>query len=319
MESPINYHPAWLGDVGPFTRHHPVFELFKPFSGDVSLEFQVEMLGNVRRNIFTNEKPRSQEFVRTSYPVVSEAYFEWIDVLQSVVDAKDEYAIVELGAAYGYWSVIAACAARSRGIKSISLGCVEPEPKHVLWLKQNLSDNQIALSEAQIFEAAVSDQTGETLFYVEMPSDQNLNYWFGQAIVYPHERQKGETSSGLYYGHPVIDLESGYKAIKVEQVDLSSVLREFREIDLLDIDIQGQELAVLSAGADLVDEKVKRMHIGTHSPEIELGLRKLFHSRGWINLRDYEMGKTNETPFGEVVFGDGVQSWVNPRFEVSLA
>jgi hypothetical protein len=59
---------------------------------------------------------------------------------------------------------------------------------------------------------------------------------------------------------------------------------------------------------------VKRVHVGTHSREIEDGLRRLFRALGWQSLADYACLSSATTPFGMVSFRDGVQSWLNPRF-----
>jgi hypothetical protein len=57
---------------------------------------------------------------------------------------------------------------------------------------------------------------------------------------------------------------------------------------------------------------VKRLHIGTHSKEIEAGLRQLLSAHGWRCHADYPLSSTSETPWGPVSFENGVQSWVNP-------
>jgi hypothetical protein len=84
-------------------------------------------------------------------------------------------------------------------------------------------------------------------------------------------------------------------------------------IDLIDLDVQGEELKVLSSSVDLINARVGRLHIGTHSPEIESGLRQLLASQGWRCDADFGCCRENDTPFGPVMFLDGVQSWVNPR------
>ena len=93
----------------------------------------------------------------------------------------------------------------------------------------------------------------------------------------------------------------------------NSILASLDRVDLIDCDIQGAELDVVRAAAEAVNSKVSRFHIGTHSAEIEAGLRQFFHGLGWRKLNDYGMGKQNETPFGMINFVDGVQSWLNPR------
>ena len=60
------------------------------------------------------------------------------------------------------------------------------------------------------------------------------------------------------------------------------------------------------------NSKVKRVQIGTHSRSIEQGLRDLFWRDGWLKLDDYASDSTEQTPWGEITFVDGVQTWVNP-------
>jgi chromosome segregation ATPase len=55
------------------------------------------------------------------------------------------------------------------------------------------------------------------------------------------------------------------------------------------------------------------VHIGTHSHDIELDLRTLFRQNGWYKLNDYSCQSTETTPWGDIAFGDGVQTWINPR------
>ena len=317
------FEPEWLGQLGPFRQHHPVFSAFKPFAGEVPVEFEVDFIGMRTRNgVQPSITSRDTSTVLTSLPPVDEEYFEWIDLLSSVLDAGESYTMIELGAGYGRWAARAAVAARARGINRIRLGLAEAEPAHILWLKQHLTDNGISTGEAAIYESAISDQTGWMEFYVGMPNDHNdltAQRWYGQSLSQPYERPhiEAQPSTELYHGREVITYEFGWKAIKVPTVNIRDLLSEYDEIDLLDLDIQGAELRVLTAGAALLDRQVKRLHIGTHSSELETGLRKLLNGRGWIQLRDYAGGQLNCTAFGNVMFADGVQSWLNPRFNLT--
>ena len=109
------FDPAWLGQVGPFRHHHPVFSAFIPFSGPVPVDFEVDFIGMRTRREFMRVIPN----YGCSVPAVDEDYFEWIDVLQSVRDARNKYTMIELGACYGPWAVRAALAARQLGIEHI--------------------------------------------------------------------------------------------------------------------------------------------------------------------------------------------------------
>jgi len=107
--------------------------------------------------------------------------------------------------------------------------------------------------------------------------------------------------------------QSGWRSIRVPGISLRTILKKLDRVDLIDLDIEGQELITLTAAVAGLDAKVKRLHIGTHSAEIEAGLRRLLSDHGWRCLVDYPLLKTSETPFGVISFGNGVQSWVNPR------
>jgi len=89
-----------------------------------------------------------------------------------------------------------------------------------------------------------------------------------------------------------------------------------------DGDHQSGRVAEVVPGAKIVERipigrieplsgQVKRVHVGTHSADIEDGLRQLFSSHGWKNVNDYRCLSVNQTPYGEIKFGDGVQTWVN--------
>jgi hypothetical protein len=63
---------------------------------------------------------------------------------------------------------------------------------------------------------------------------------------------------------------------------------------------------------------VRLVNIGTHSVEIEVGLRKLFRRLAWACLYDVSLGLTYAIRVGDTVvpavkFGAGVQVWRNPQ------
>lgn len=104
--------------------------------------------------------------------------------------------------------------------------------------------------------------------------------------------------------------------VSVNSISLSTLLEliEYEDVvDIVDMDIQGFEYKVLRDHMDLVNAKVKKIHIGTHSREIEEKLRILFNGFKWKNKWDYECDSHNKTPFGEIYFQDGVQTWINPN------
>ena len=192
------------------------------------------------------------------------------------------------------------------------LVAVEGEPKHYRWLQQHMSDNHIAPDARTLIQGVVSDHRNDVLFYVGMPSGERDDpaSWYGQAIIQPHEAVE-ESPSGHYEGEEVFPLKSGWKSVKARSYLLTDILPETDRIDLIDLDVQGEELKVISAAIETLDRRVARLHIGTHSHEIEAGLRELLSRHGWECKTDYPCAQTNETPWGPVQFVDGVQSWVN--------
>ena len=105
----------------------------------------------------------------------------------------------------------------------------------------------------------------------------------------------------------------GWRSINVSSVTLKELMTDLERVDCLDMDIEGQELPVIRSTVEEMSAKVRRVHIGTHSLDIEAGLRHILSSHGWCSVRDYSINTTQEKPWGRVEFGSGVQSWVNPR------
>ena len=281
--------------------HHPIFEKFEVLtSSEISPEFHYGFLGEVRQKSFDDGMATALglptvtyspgEIRSGDYPGLDEEYVEWIDVLETAVAATQSFTMIELGAGYGRWLVRAALAVkRYHRDLPIKLIGVEAEPSHFQWLKHHLRDNGIDPDEHELIEAAVDEQDGEVLFYVGKPDE-----WYGQAIA-THANAASESIQ------------------KVRAVRLSGILSSLDSVDLIDLDVQGAEFVVLRSAMDALNEKVERVHIGTHGHDIELQLRTLFRQNGWYKLNDYACQSTEATPWGDVVFGDGVQTWINPR------
>ncbi len=296
------------------TKHHPVFYNFTPYAGSVDSGFQVDCLGVMTNCDFWAAAVPSPPTIKTDYPAVDDEYFEWIDLLESVVAAKEQYQMIELGAGFGRWSMRAARAVALYRPIPIRLTAVEAEPRHFCWLTQHFRHNNIDPDEHDLIQAVVSDSSGEALFYVGMPDDgkDRPDQWYGQRVAKSYEAIDRETHDD-YEGFETIRLKSGWKSIRVRSLVLTEVMSKMDRVDLIDLDVQGEELKVITAAIRDIDKKVARLHIGTHGGEIEDGLRSLLTHDGWRCLADYTGMATNQTPWGPVKFEDGVQSWVNPR------
>jgi FkbM family methyltransferase len=239
-------------------------------------------------------------------PVIHEELFEWIDVAETILQARKKYTFIELGCGYGRWIVFAFLALNQQCSLPASWIGFDPEPSHYAWALEHLRINGV--SNARIIEAAVGATDGEANFFTGAADAWYGQYLAPEALEPTTPEKRGERLLNGQKEQPFDTIS------RVKMVSLVTILGPLDHVDLIDCDIQGAELDVLTAAAKAVDSKVSRLHVATHSPEVEEGLRELFRGLGWRKLNDYTMGKENDTRFGKVTFVDGVQSWVNPRF-----
>jgi hypothetical protein len=99
--------------------------------------------------------------------------------------------------------------------------------------------------------------------------------------------------------------------LQVEGYPLTELLGD-TEVDLLHMDVQGSELALVQANLDLIARQVKAMMIGTHSRTIEGGLIDLLYRNGWqLELEkpcrvEWKVRGPSHEPVTQV---DGCQYW----------
>jgi len=293
-------------------QHHPVFDKFVPHTGPAPAGFEVDFLGCKIRQEFLPASLRTG-LAQNGYPPQDEEYPEWIDVLESVVSARGSYTFIELGAGFARWSVRAAQAVRQYSGLPFHLVAVEAEPAHFQWLGQHLRDNGIDPGEHKLIQAAVRADSGDALFYVSLEDgkDGGPAEWYGQCVA--KERDRVVAGRSEYLGLAAQQHRSGYRSIRVAATTLQEILRDLQRVDLMDLDIQGEELAVIASAIDEISRCVKRLHIETHGRRIDKGLRRLLPQFGWRCLAEYKCYSEQNTPWGRVNFTGGAQSWLNKR------
>src|SRR5215471_15577178 len=128
------------------TQHHPVFAHFEPFTGEVPAFRQVDFIGTLTRQEFSATlacHPVSIRFMDL-WPFFNEEYFEWIDILESIIAARESYTMIDLGAGFGRWAVRAHYAARQYNRElPCHLVAVEAEPTVFEWMGLHFQDNGI--------------------------------------------------------------------------------------------------------------------------------------------------------------------------------
>jgi FkbM family methyltransferase len=264
-------------------RHHPVFLHFERWAGIVPAGFDVDFLGSkMPLRFFDSERRQlADHYEAPLYAPFDEEYFEWIDLLEAVAFAEGSFIMLEVGAGFGRWTVRAATAAAQRRLPC-SLIAVEAEPTRASWIHENLKINSVPAGQCTVIHAAVTARDGTTGF--DIPADPARCY--GEAIG-------GSTM--------------------VPAVSLSRLLQPLALVDLIDMDIQGAEVEALSPAMDSLAQKVKRVHVETHSATIDEEILRLFRRAGWKPHFLFRYNTADITPWGRINFQGGVQSWLNPR------
>lgn len=315
-------------------RHHPVFEYFEPWTGTQEAGRIHTFLGTTfGRDYFCNNAYMTQpiahaqrfyacnavhwtigQAIYPAFPVISEEYWEYTDVLQTVVNYPNTstrpYTFVEVGAGYGHWTYEAISAFRQYHKSENFFGeLVEGTPAKLPIIDQHRALNNIPSSKIQVTSLAVVADVNE------QPS-----------VKFPAHASD--------YGAHI-----GAGDIIVNTTTLATLLAPYQIVDMLDVDIQGAEVNIFNPFMSVLTQKVKHVHIGTHGAagqQNEFGQRvnplgnaveriiyDLFTGAGWearvIQPRTSWECKTSEhfayTELGPVCFADGAMSFVNPRLK----
>lgn len=246
-------------------------------------------------------------------PEINEEIFEWVDILEAIDTAKDQFVMLEVGAGYGRWGARAGTAAESQHLP-YHIVFIEGEPYRTeIAIHEEMKKNNIPWNNYRIISACVGPVNKNSFFYIDK-DNQTLENWFGQCIMLNGDK-RAKSLKEKYYGCPLILTTYGYRAVLIQQKKLSEILNsvQYPIIDICDFDIQGMEFEVIQESIEILNNRVKCLHIGTHSQEIEINLKNLLHKNGWRLIRNYQLGQTNQTPYGEVLFVDGVQTWHNEK------
>ena len=285
-----------------------VLKEFRPWQGIVPAGYFAYFLGNLTRADYwafpteIRQIYEQERFEAFSGPSIDDNILDWVVTLEAVANASEEFVMVALGAGWGRWLVAAAMALRQLSAIPCRLVGVEAEPTHFSWMLEHFRDNGIDPEQHDLIEAAASGQSGQAWFYFGKPAS-----WYGQSIIRDEK---------LNYFNGAAETEyNGERARLVRTVDLGGITSCYQRIDYLHMDIQGAELDFLSNDPKILNNKVKRVLIGTHSAEIESGLRTLFSHLDW--QCQYDIPLNGQIVVNDLVFtlGDGVQVWINPHLE----
>ncbi|MDD1661625.1 MAG: hypothetical protein LUQ49_04080, partial [Methanomicrobiales archaeon] len=175
---------------------HPIFQKFTRMKPDLDPRFSYNFLGVRTRKAFVEGDPDNCSLPSSSppgiskedlppviFPAYDEEYWEWIDLLESVVAAKKKFVMMELGAGYGRWLINGAMAVRQyHGTEfPVRLIGVEAETTHFEWMKQHFLDNGLDPSQHMLIPKAIDNHHHEVEFYVTHPTLKGAANWYGQS------------------------------------------------------------------------------------------------------------------------------------------
>jgi FkbM family methyltransferase len=181
-----------------------------------------------------------------------------------------------VGTAIGYYAILAA---KTR--PDLEIHCFDPHPKHVVYMGENFELNGLGDLGIQIHQIAVSDRSGMVNFLDNSfaSSVADISHW--RFLI---NRMRG-ILSGRFMGHaPVARFQVPAKTLcdAIKLIARSSV-------DLLQMDIQGHECAVLMDFFKHNKKEKKHVQeflIGTHGQSIHFSCRELFLKNGYALLAD---------------------------------
>jgi FkbM family methyltransferase len=161
---------------------------------------------------------------------------------------------LNVGAAIGYYAILAKLRRRD-----IAVHCVEPLPEHLNHFRANIALNNLTTSDFHIHEVAVSAASNDEVLFEDKR--------FGSAIVSDPDQAPADMLT-----------------IRVRTVTLAQLCGQLgREIDLLQMDIQGLELEVLEHYfLEKGHTKISRFIVGTHGAHIHKECNELLKKFGYV-------------------------------------
>jgi FkbM family methyltransferase len=288
--NPLDLHHPWYEQIcGLQPGDLDLFRMFAPYQGPGREGFITDFLG-VRTSVsFVSGSERFDGEVM-GYPVPScwhASALEHIATLRSVLEAQERLIAVELGAGWGPWLVTAAAAARQRGIANIHLLGVEADANHVEMMRCHLAENGFDVN-AEVLLGAVTDCDGTARF----PIVDHPSAGWGACV----------------------DDANAQRFVEVPSYRIATLLEKFDTVDFMHLDIQGFEKEAIRASLDALNEKVRRLFIGTHSRQSEIELMEMLFDTNW--RLENEQPCILRFPEGRKpdLYVDGCQTWYNTHF-----
>lgn len=287
---------------------------FPRYEGPGQSGFVTDFVGSKTRTSYVNGLTASGTV--EDYPVVANFHAtatEWAGALRAVLEAEPRHTltVAELGAGWGPWLVSMTLAAASRGVHTVQLIGVEGAAEHVAFMHTHFADNGLDPRQHRLMHGVVGTKDGTVEFPV-LPDPASV---YGATPVPPTARTLTFRSIARPVYRRVRTLlgRAPYPAttVRVKQFSLLTIFRDYPRIDLVHIDIQGDEYKVVASARTMLRQKVRRLVIGTHGRDIEEQLRQELSANGWTLEADEQCIFLDEET-QQALYRDGCQVWSNP-------
>jgi hypothetical protein len=314
-----------------------VFEGMTPWSGRVPEGFEVNSLGQLfdislhvdppGGGAFPEPEPERQVDTRLLGIEDGEYFFEVADIVQTVRSARGHYTLIELG---GGWAP--RCVDAHRALDALNplprkFVSVEPEPLLHMNARQNFRNNGLDPDDHWLLNSSVSANGRPGLIFTGKGRVTSSRIYgtrgdavaemivSGNATETALRNLCAQMRVGIALSH---DEDQSMDIVGVSSLALRDLLAPLDIVDLMDVDVQGEEIDIFAPAMDIIAKKVRRLHIGTHLMQGDTisrhrMVRQEFVEAGFDILADFEPASTHQTALGAFETpSDGILSVHNP-------
>jgi hypothetical protein len=231
-------------------------------------------------------------------------FIEYAALVDSVRFSNSQsYQMCEIGASYAPFTALAGVLALRKGVKQIVLCPTEASPSGEAAINRNLASNDL-LGKANVrvnINIAAAASSRQQLFFPDIDCTVDNG---------------GATSEA----DTAIDVRgAAVRHVEVTGLPLDVLLSACsteHSVDLVHMDIQGGEETVIPDSIGLLNTRVQRLMVATHSREIEAILLNVLHRNGWMLMAEEPVVFTYRQDlksYTGMTTKDGAQYWVNSR------
>ena len=302
----------------------------KPYTDRSPANFSTDFLGvhtDVKFYEMLNpsmvENARAEQSMTDRRPPTvknGEQYFELGSLVAAINDCRGRFVMAELGGGWG--ARVVSAHAMVQKIKPIDefYILVEAMGNHCEWIAEHMSRNSMNPKDHSIIHAAVWTDNSPKLFPVctgvmgqslktsvpQMVSDMSP---VDAKVALMNVIRTGSIGFEEDHKSRFAEFKRGWAF--VSSVTMRDLFLPVDVVDYVDMDIQGAELEVITHGMDILRQKVRRMHIGTHGAEIHDNLLKQFRESNWDVVVHIPPAGQYQCEWGSFSSFDGILSVVN--------